>query len=66
MKTWLFEGEQRTFPEIRAMVPALSESTVRVRLRAGDKSRVDMLARPVPKVIARDGSLVQYSLRARR
>lgn len=66
VKTWLFEGEQRPFCDICAMVPALSRQTVRMRLRDGYTTRVGMLTKVAPKVVARDGSRVQYSLRATR
>jgi hypothetical protein len=39
-----FEGEQLTLREIRARVPALSESNVRTLLRKGMRTRAAMLA----------------------
>lgn len=35
MKTFEFEGQQRTVAEIRKMVPRLSEHAVRTHLQAG-------------------------------
>lgn len=42
--TYEFEGQQRPFSEIRKMVSCLGESTVRTYLRAGMKTRSEMLA----------------------
>ena len=45
MKTYLFEGEQRTMAEIRAMVPLIkSPSTIRRHMEAGRRTVVAMMS----------------------
>lgn len=44
VKTHLFEGQQRTMAEIRAMVPLIkSPSTIRIHMEAGRRTVVAMM-----------------------
>lgn len=55
VKTYPFEGEQRTLTEVCAMVPALSRQALRVRLDMGQSTVIEMMAyrKPVPKASTR-------------
>jgi hypothetical protein len=45
-KLYEFEGEQLTVAQVHARVPRLGISTVRTHLKAGRKTRFEMLADP--------------------
>lgn len=65
MKTYLFEGVQRTMAEIRAMVPLIkSPSTIRSHMEAGRRTVVAMMTFD-PKLPSIAASRRSYSARGK-
>lgn len=65
MKTYPFEGEQRTMAEIRAMVPLIkSPSTIRGHMEAGRRTVIAMMSFD-PKLPSIAASRRSYSARGK-
>lgn len=62
--THLFEHEQRTMPEIRAMVPRMGDHAIRNALKAGRNTRIAMLTF-CPKRASAAGSKKSYAARGK-
>jgi len=64
MKRFLFEGREATIAEIRAIVPCLTDSTVRAHLRAGRNTKQAMLTFDFNAARRRGGQKGRKTVRA--